>query len=71
MTTRTYLVASLVRYELVDARDEAEARQLGEAALTAAAGRPQAPYTVRLATEDEIELIKWHNEMVANEARNS
>jgi hypothetical protein len=56
-----YYVADLVRYELVDASSEAEAKQLGQALL------PSQVRTVRPATPDEIELVPWHNEMVRRE----
>jgi hypothetical protein len=73
----TYLVATLARYVLVDAPDEATARELGRPALyelyadvRARLGRevPIEIHTVRPATTDEIDLMRWHNEMVAREA---
>ena len=69
----TYYVATLARYVLVDADDEIDARERGFAALHdlyADDGRAGAVInirTVRLATEDEIELWRWHQENVARE----
>jgi hypothetical protein len=69
-----YYVATLARYVLVEADDEAQAREkavpyLGirqpitsEAILRIT--------TVRPATTDEIELSEWHDNMVAREAAN-
>ena len=53
-----YYVADVVRYELVDATSEAEAKQLGQALLQGAV------HTVRPAPPEEIELMNWHNDMV-------
>lgn len=73
----TYLVATLARYVLVEAPNEAVARELGRPALyelyadvRQRLGRevPIEIHTVRPATTDEIDLMKWHNEMVAREA---
>jgi hypothetical protein len=73
----TYLVATLARYVLVEAPNEAAARELGRPALhelyadvSQRLGRevPIEIHTVRPATTDEIDLMKWHNEMVAREA---
>jgi hypothetical protein len=73
----TYLVATLARYVLVDAPDAAAARELGRPALyelyadvRSRHGRdvPIEIHTVRPATTDEIDLMRWHNEMVAREA---
>ena len=73
----TYLGSTLARYVLVDAPDEAAARELGRPALyelyadlRARLGRdvPIEIHTVRPATTDEIDMAKWHNEMVAREA---
>ena len=50
------------RYELVDASSEAEAKQLGQALL------PSQVHTVRPATQEEIDLMAWHNEMVRRES---
>ena len=74
----TYLVATLARYVLVDAEDESEARRLGQPALHALyadvrerLGKdvPIEILTVRPAADDEIDLWKWHHEMVARERR--
>ena len=74
----TYLVATLARYVLVDARDETEARELAIPGLHALyadvrqrLGRdvPIEIRTVRLATQDEIELWKWHHEMLNRETK--
>ena len=71
---KTYLVATIARYVLVDAENETQARQLGQPALhelyadvRQRTGRefPIEIHTVREATTEEIELMKWHNEMVA------
>ena len=70
----TYFVATLARYALVEAAGESEARERGQIALHALyadlrerLGRevPVEIRTVRLATADEIELWRWHQEMVA------
>ena len=70
----TYFVATLARYVLVEAAGETEARERGQADLHALyadlrerLGRkvPIEIRTVRLATADEIELWRWHHEMVA------
>ena len=69
----TYYVATLARYVLVDAENELDARELGYAALRtlyASDGRREEAITVRTvrpATHDEIELWRWHQEMVAAE----
>ena len=69
----TYYVATLARYVLVDADSEFDARERGNAALHdlyADDGRAGAAIhirTVRPATDDEIELSRWHHEMVARE----
>ena len=69
----TYYVATLACYVLVDAESETEAREWGHAALHdlyAANGRAGAAInirTVRLATDDEIELWRWHHQMVARD----
>jgi len=68
-----YYVATLARYILVEADNESDARERGHAALLklyAGDGRAGAPInirTVRPATDDEIELSRWHHEMVALE----
>jgi hypothetical protein len=73
----TYLVATLARYVLVDAENGADARQRGHAALhdlyadlRERLGRevPINILTVRPAADDEIELWRWHHEMLAREA---
>ena len=72
----TYLVATLARYVLVDAADEHEARTKGHAALHELYADLRERYgrdvpinilTVRHATDEEIELMRWHKEMVARE----
>jgi len=72
----TYFVATLAKYVLVDAIDEADARARGHAALheqyadmRQRVGRdvPITIVTIRLAADDEIELGHWHQQMVANE----
>lgn len=76
----TYFVATLARYVLVDADNEDDARELGAtklhalyADLRAKLGRdvPINICTVRPATEDEIELQRFHDEMVARERQRS
>jgi len=72
----TYYVATLARYVLVDAENEAAARELGHAALhelysdlRQRRGK-QVPIeirTIRPATTDEIDLWKWHQQMLAKE----
>ncbi|MGD9856115.1 MAG: hypothetical protein AB7U20_14315 [Planctomycetaceae bacterium] len=65
----TYFVATFARYVLVDAADEAEARIKGQAALEELVpGRPAVIQTIRHATDSEIDLMAWHNEMVAKHA---
>lgn len=70
----TYYVATRARYVVVDAENETQARELGQAELYAdlreRLGRevPIEIHTVRPATTDEIDMTKWHNEMVAREA---
>jgi len=72
----TYFVATLARYVLVDADNDSDARERGHAALhelyadlRERLGRdvPINILTIRPATEDEIELWRWHHEMVARE----
>ena len=72
----TYLVATLARYVLVEAENEATARELGApklhelyADLRTKLGRdvPINICTVRPATGDEIDLQRFHDEMVARE----
>ena len=64
-----YYVATLARYVLVDAADDAAARQIGQAALQAEAGDSAAIQvrTVRPATDDEMELSHWHHDRLAQE----
>jgi len=73
----TYLVATLARYVLVDAANEDEARAIGQVALhnlyadlRERLGKevPINIRTVRPATEEEIDLQRFHDEMVAREA---
>jgi hypothetical protein len=70
----TYLVATLARYVLVDAANEDEARILGQAALhdlysdrRERLGKdvPINILTIRPATNEEIELQRIHDEMMA------
>lgn len=73
MNKTTYRVATLASYVLVDAADEDSARIAGQTALQelyADLGRdvPIEIRTVRLATDDEIELGRWHSANVAEEA---
>jgi hypothetical protein len=72
----TYYVATLARYVLVEAENEPQARERGRPALhelyadaRQRFGRdvPIEICTVRLATDDEIELSSWHRQMVARE----
>jgi hypothetical protein len=76
----TFYVATLARYVLVEAEDEATARTTGYAALHALyadarlrLGREVAIEikTVRPATADEIELQAWNDVMLASEAARS
>jgi len=70
----TYLVATLARYVLVDAANEDEARALGQVALhdlyadvRERHGKdvPINILTVRPATDEEVELQRIHDEMMA------
>jgi len=70
---KTYYVATLARYVLVDAREETEARTLGQPALHdlyadlhERFGRdiPIEIKTVRPATEAEIDLWQFHERML-------
>ena len=72
----TYFVATMARYVLVKAENEHHARELGHAALHKLyadlrehLGRevPINIQTVRPATDDEIELWRWHHEKLAEE----
>jgi len=74
----TYYVATLARYVLVDAKDVADARELGHAALhelyadTRQRVGKDVPInikTVRPATDDEIEFQRSHDGAVAGERR--
>ena len=73
-----YYVATLACYVLVEAENSDQARELGRSALQdlyadvhQRLGRdvPVNICTVRLATADEIELCKWHRELIASEAK--
>ena len=65
----TYYVATLARYVLVEAADAAQARERGEAALRELdANLPINIRTVRQATGDEIEFMRWHEQTVAEES---
>src|SRR4029079_16435849 len=72
----TYYVATLARYVLVEADSEAQARERGQDALRdlyaederASRSGPIRIATVRLATDDEIELMRWHAEKCSTEA---
>lgn len=75
----TYLVATLARYVLVDAANEDEARALGQVALhdlyadlRKRLGKdvPIIVRTIRPATDEEIDLQRYHDEMMAREAAN-
>ena len=68
-----YFVATIARYVLVEATDETQARELATPALyelyadtRRKLGRdtPIQIHTVRLATAEEIELWKWHQENI-------
>lgn len=68
-----FYVATRARYVLVDAVDEAEARRLAlpalqklYAAVSATIGRylPIEIHVVRHATDDEVELWRWHQELL-------
>ena len=73
-----YYVATLARYVIVEAENEAQARERGAAALRelyadvrAKLGRevPIEIRTVRPATSDEIDMVRTHERLVANEHR--
>ena len=73
-----YYVATLARYVVVEAKNEAQARERGAAALhelyadlRAKLGRevPIKIRTVRPATSDEIDMVRTHERLVANERR--
>jgi hypothetical protein len=71
-----YYVATMVRYVLVEAENESQARERGKAALEElyAELRQRHPAiqleirTVRPATIDEIEFCRWNEETLAREA---
>ena len=75
---KTYYVATLASYVLVEAENEQQARAQGLAALidlyterqggTGLAERIEIR-TVRLATPEEIELCTWHHESLNREQR--
>ncbi len=66
----TYYVATLANYVLVDAANETAARELGRAALAELTGNATPNIRmIRPATGDEIELSRWHQEMLARETR--
>ena len=74
----TFYVATLARYVLVDATDESEARTKGYAELfepysdireRLGLDVPTEIRTIRPAKDDEIALMRWHDEMVAREAK--
>jgi hypothetical protein len=60
----TCYVATLARYVLVEAEDEAEACERGHSALSELNATVEIR-TVRLATPDEIELSTWHQHFIA------
>ena len=73
-----YYVATLARYVLVEAENEWEARERGYAALYQqyedirrrfGCGMRVEIRTIRPATEDEIEHMRWHQEYVARGKR--
>lgn len=75
---KTYYVATLARYVLVDARDETEARSLGRdslhdlyADLRERFGRniPIEIQTIRPATDAEIDLWQFHQRMLREDAK--
>ncbi len=68
-----FYVATRARYVVVEATNEAEARRLAQPALqklhaevNARIGRelPVEIHVARPATDDEIELWKWHEELL-------
>ena len=72
----TFYVATRARYVIVEAATEDEARRLGQpalaklhAAVSARIGRdlPVEIHVVRPATDDEIEMGKWDEELRAQE----
>ena len=75
--TTTWLVATVTRYVLVDARNESLARERAMPLLEDLyadfrekyCNHPIVIHTVRPAADDEIELWNWHHEMLAREHR--
>lgn len=75
----TDYVATLVRYVLVEAEDEAKARERGAAALEELYAELRQRHlnmqvdihTVRPATTDEIEFCRWNEETLAREGFSS
>ncbi len=66
----TYYVATLACYVLVEAGNEADARELGRAALVEITGNAAPTIrTIRPATDDEVEFWRWHQEMLGRETR--
>ncbi|MCO6455488.1 MAG: hypothetical protein J5I93_09345 [Pirellulaceae bacterium] len=66
----TYYVATLANYVLVNAANETDALELGRAALIELTGNATPNIrTIRFATDDEIELSRWHQEMLARETQ--
>jgi hypothetical protein len=72
----TYYVATLAQYVLVEAEDEDGARALGREVLTQMyddyreqekRGIPVQIRTVRMPSDGELELWRWHQEMLASE----
>jgi hypothetical protein len=73
-----YYVATLARYVVIDAENESQARERGAAALRELYADLRARYgrevpieirVVRPATSDEIEMVRFHERMLANERR--
>jgi hypothetical protein len=72
----TYYVATLVRYVLVEAENEVQARERGAAALEELYAELRRQFdsempvnilTVRPATSDEVEFSRWNEETLASE----
>lgn len=75
---KTYYVATLAHYVLVEARDEAEARSIGRDALHDLYADLRERFdrdipieikTVRLATDAEIDLWQFHQRMLREDAK--
>ena len=73
-----YYVATLARYVVIDAENEVQARERGAAALHELYADVRARYgcevpieirVVRPATTDEIEMVRFHERMLAKERR--